>query len=96
MAKIIKFVYSMIIYLSLFLVTMKVGSGEPFFLFRIHSLFRSLHTVFYHLIITSYYSFFCFIIEDICEADEDCPQSDNVFYVIKCIGNKCEESTKHF
>ncbi|CAL5189852.1 unnamed protein product [Lathyrus oleraceus] len=60
MAKIIKFVCSMILYLSLFLVTMKVGS------------------------------------EDICEADEDCPQSDNVFYVIKCIGNKCEESTKHF
>lgn len=95
MAKIIKFVYSMILYLSFVFVTMKVGSGEPFFLFRIHSFFRSLHSL-----LSSHNNiilfFFCFIIELICEADEDCPQSDNVFYVIKCIRNKCEESTKHF
>jgi hypothetical protein len=55
MAKIMKFVFGYIVFLSLFFIAMKVVGGKPFIVFKFPSLLYSFYTIFYHILVTLFY-----------------------------------------
>jgi len=62
MNKILKFVYEMILFLSLFHLAREVHDiGKPFLiLFKFSFLLSSSHTIFYHVLVTLFYYLFSF------------------------------------
>jgi len=91
MAKTLKFVYSVIIFLSPFLVVMKVDGGKLFFNhFRIFFSFFFPYIIFYLILFYNIIISFLIIIELIkCTTDADCPTRLNRKWL--CINNICRK-----
>jgi hypothetical protein len=94
MAGIFKFVYAIILFISIFFVATKVG-GKPLFHSSQYSLWIFILQFVLNLLSwTSNISLFSyFITADLiheCETDEDCPLRSCVYFVSKCIDHKCE------
>jgi len=91
MNKILKFVYEMILFLSLFHLAREVHDiGKPFLiLFKFSFLLSSSHTIFYHVLVTLFYYLFSFQHIDIpCKTNADCPKSLDDYLEMKCIDKK--------
>jgi len=94
MTEILKFVYVMFLFISLFIVTTEVG-GKSFF----HPFQFSFFSLYFVLNILSCFSKYCCIIFFIttgeCINDIDCPQTGNLFYVFICKDRICELVNKY-
>ena len=86
MDKTIKFVYTMILFISMFLAARNVD-GRIFFLFKFLSLVLfSLYIIFYLILVTLLHSLFFMTAYLKCKTVDDCPKSQVVY---KCVGNYC-------
>lgn len=96
MVEIHKFVFSMIQFISLFLITIEVGRCKscfhPFqiFFFALQFINNFLLSSFSNIILL-----YLFItVRYGCETDADCPRYTHNNFSLKCINNKCEWSAK--
>lgn len=95
MAKTLQFVYTMILFTSLFFLAKNINGKLFFKLFRLPYLVCCSYTIFYLIILTLLYSLFFIIGYIECNSDDDCPKLESRMVVLKCTNNRCAAVLLH-